>query len=128
MEPGMAHKGGNGVAVVSQAICASVRGALGREARRIQRAAWPDEIRAGGRGVFTSHRMLTGLRALGLPVAQARFEVRSRKGVAGVWVLARGLGNPVAHGRTLSEATAALVRMLDPTVETVNDTQGRRLA
>jgi hypothetical protein len=72
--------------------------------------------------------MLTGLRALGLPVAQIRFEVRSRKGAAGVWVMACGLGNPVAHGRTLSEATAALVKLLDPTVEIVNDTQGRRLA
>jgi hypothetical protein len=81
-----------------------------------------------GRGVFTSHRSLTGLRALGLPVAQLRFEIRSRKGVAGVWVMPHGLGNPIAHGRTLSEATAALVKLLDPTVETVNDTQGMRLA
>jgi hypothetical protein len=135
MASGMAQDSGNVRAVVSQAICGAVRpvlaaqrrGRSGREARRIQRAAWPDEVRAG-RGVFTSHRMLTGLRALGLPVAQVRFEVRSRKGVAGVWVMLRGLGNPIAHGRTLSEATAALVRLIDPTVETVNDVNGMRLA
>jgi len=127
MATGMAHPGGNGVAVVSQAKRASVLGRSGREARRIQRAAWPDEVRAG-RGVLTSHRRLTGLRALGLPVDQTRFEVRSRRDVAGVWALAHGLGNPIAHGRTLSEATAALVRLIDPTVETVNDVNGGRLA
>jgi hypothetical protein len=53
-------------------------------------------------------------------------EVRSRKG--GVWVMARGLGNPIAHGRTLSEATAALIRMLAPDVEEIHDQQGNRLA
>lgn|ERR1017187_7011077 len=128
MNAGMAQPGGGGVALASQATSASVRGALGRAARRIQRVAWPDGVDRAGRGVFTSHRSLTGLRALGLPVAQLRFEIRSRKGVAGVWVMPHGLGNPIAHGRTLSEATAALVKLLDPTVETVNDTQGMRLA
>lgn len=104
-----------------------MRGRSGREARRIQRTAWPDEVRAGGRGVFTSHRTLTGLSALGLPVDQIRFEVRSRKD-SGVWVMARGLGNPIAHCRTLSEATAALIRMLAPDVEEIHDQQGNRLA
>jgi hypothetical protein len=106
------------VSIASQAKSAQGRGRLGREARRIQRTAWPDEVRAGGRGVFTSHRTLTGLRSLGLKVDQVRFEVRSRKG-SGVWVMARGLCNPIAHGHTLSEATAALVRMLAPDVEEV---------
>jgi len=92
-----------------------------------QRTAWPDEVRAGGRGVFTSHRTLTGLRALGLPVDQIRFEVRSLKD-SGVWVMARGLGNPIARGRTLSVATAALVRMLAPDVEEIHDQHGNRLA
>jgi hypothetical protein len=67
------------------------------------------------------------LRALGLKVAQVRFEVRSRRGF-GFWVTARGLGNPIAHGRTLSEATAALIKLIDPTVEVVNDVNGGRLA
>src|ERR1039457_4167943 len=98
---------GEAVSIASKAKSAQVRGRSGREVRRIQRTAWPDEVRAGGRGVFTSHRTLTGLRALGLKVAQVRFEVRSRRGF-GFWVMARGLGNPIAHGRTLSEATAAL--------------------
>jgi len=59
--------------------------------RRLRSTSWPAEVSNGARGVFTSHRTLTGLRALGLKVAQIRFEVRSRKG-AGVWVMARGLG------------------------------------
>jgi hypothetical protein len=42
--------------------------------------------------------------------------------------MARGLGNPMAHGRTLSEATAALVRMLAPDVEEIGDMNGKRLA
>jgi hypothetical protein len=45
-----------------------------------------------------------------------------------VWVMTeRGLGNPTAHGRTLSEATAALIMMLAPDVEEV-DKQENRLA
>ena len=103
---------GEALSIASQAKSAQERGRSGRDARRIQRAVWPDEVRAGGRGVFTSHRTLTGLRALGLKVAQIRVEVRSRKG-AGVWVMARGLGNPMARGRTLSEATSALIKLLD---------------
>jgi len=93
-------------------------GRMGGAARRTRSTSWPAEVSGGARGVFTSHRTLTGLRALGLKVAQIRFEVRSRKN-AGVWVMARGLGNPIARGRTLSEATAALIKLLDPTVETV---------
>ena len=62
-----------------------------------------------------------------MKVAQVRFEVRLRRGF-GFWVMARGPGNPIGHGRTLSEATAALIKLLDPTVETVNDTKGERLA
>jgi len=102
-------------------------GRMGGAARRARSTNWPAEVSTVARGVFTSHRTLTGLRALGLKVAQVRFEIRSRKG-AGVWVMTRGLGNAIAHGRTLSEATAALIKLVDPTVETVNDTNGRRLA
>ena len=102
-------------------------GHLGGATRRARSTSWPAEVSSGARGVFTSHRTLTGLQALGLPVDQIRFEVRSRKG-AGVWVMARALGNPIAHGRTLSEATAALVRMLAPDVEEVKDVNGKRLA
>jgi hypothetical protein len=74
---------------------------------------------------FISHRTLTGLRALGLNVSQIRIEVRSRKG-GGVWVMARGFGNPIAHGRTLSDATAALVRILAPDEEVVQVVNGKR--
>jgi|GEM_PF-5945801 hypothetical protein len=102
-------------------------GHLGGAARRARSTSWPAEVSTGARGVFTSHRTLTGLRSLGLKVDQVRFEVRSRKGV-GFYVMARGLGNPIAHGRTLSEATAALVRMLAPDVEEVKDVEGKRLA
>src|SRR5208282_6643961 len=91
-------------------------GRMGGAARRTRSTSWPAEVSGGARGVFTSHRTLTGLRTLGLKVAQIRFEVRSRKG-AGVWVMARGFGNPIAHGRTLTEATASLVRMLTADVE-----------
>jgi len=31
--------------------------------------------------------------------------------------MARGLGNPITHGRTLPEATAALIKLIDPNVE-----------
>jgi len=58
------------VSIAPQAKSAPGRGRLGREARRIQRPPWPDEVRAGGRGVFASHRTLTGLGALGLKVDQ----------------------------------------------------------
>lgn len=102
-------------------------GHLGGAARRARSTSWPAEVSTGARGVFTSPRTLTGLRSLGLKVDQVRFEVRSRKGV-GFYVMARGLGNPIAHGRTLSEATAALVRMLAPDVEEVKDVEGKRLA
>jgi hypothetical protein len=102
-------------------------GRMGGAARRARSTGWPAEVSSGARGVFTSHRTLTGLRELGLKVAQIRFEVRSRSGF-GVYVMAHGLGNPIAHGRTLSEATAALVKLIDPTVEIVNDVRGRRLA
>ena len=88
-------------------------GRLGGAVRRSRSTNWPTEVSSGARGVFTSHRTLTGLRALGLPVDRIRFEIRSRKG-GGVWVMARGLGNAIAHGGTLSEATAALVRILAP--------------
>jgi len=91
-------------------------GRIGGAARRARSTNWPAEVSSGARGVFTSHRTLTGLRALCLKVAQIRFEVRSRKG-GGVWVMARGLGNAIAHGRTLTEATAALIRILAPAVE-----------
>ena len=102
-------------------------GHLGGAARRARSTAWPIEVSSGARGVFTSHRTLTGLRALGLRVDQVRFEVRSRRGF-GFWVMGRSVGNPIADGRTLSEATAALVRMLAPDVEEVKDVNGKRLA
>ena len=102
-------------------------GHLGGAARRARSTSWPAEVSSGARGVFTSYRTLTGLRAFGLKVDQVRFEVRSRRGF-GVWAMARGLGSPIAHGRTLSEATAALVRMLAPDVEEIGDMNGKRLA
>ncbi len=61
-------------------------GHLGGAARRTRSIGWPVEVSSGARGVFTSTRRLTGLRALGLNVDQVRFEVRSLKG-AGVWVM-----------------------------------------
>jgi hypothetical protein len=63
-----------------------------------------------------------------LKVDQVRFEVRSRRGAAGVWAMPHGLSNPIAHGRTLSEATAALVKLIDSTIDTVSDVNGMRLA
>jgi len=102
-------------------------GQTGNAAQAARAELWPPEVRTARHDVFSSHRTLKGLRALGLSVDQVRFEIRSRKG-AGVWVMARGLGNPIAHGGTLSEATAALIKLIDPTVEIVNDTQGGRLA
>jgi hypothetical protein len=42
--------------------------------------------------------------------------------------MARGLSNPIAYGQSLSEATAALIKLIDPTVEMVNDVDGQRLA
>jgi hypothetical protein len=101
-------------------------GRMGGAARRARSTSWPAEVSRGARGVFTSHRTLTGLRAVGLPVDQIRIEVRSRKG-AGVWVMARGLGNPIAHGRILSEATTALITMLAPDVEEVRDIFGKTI-
>ncbi len=92
-----------------------IRARLGGAVRRSRSTNWPAEVSTGARGVFSSHRTLTGLRSLGLSVGQIRLEVRSRKG-AGVWVMAR-LGNAIANGRTLSEAPAALIRILAPDVE-----------
>lgn len=103
-------------ATASQAKCASARGRLGREVRRLRGDRWPKEAAAARRDVFRSVRWLTGLKALGLSTDQVPFEVRSRRG-HGVWVMARGLGNPIAHGKDLGEATAALVRLLVPDIE-----------
>ena len=97
-------------------------GHLGGAARRARSTYWSAEVSSGARGVFTSRRALTGLRALGLNVDRIRIEVRSHR-VFGVHVMARGLGNPIAHGRTLSVATAALIRMLAPDVEEIQDQQ-----
>jgi len=47
-------------------------------------------------------------------------DIRSRKGI-GFYVVARDLNYPIAHGRTLSAATAELIMRLDPTVGTVID-------
>jgi hypothetical protein len=91
-------------------------GRLGGAVRRSRSTGWPPEVSSGVRGVWTSNRTLTGLHALGLPCEGIRFEIRSRK-AAGVWVMAHGLGNAIAHGRTLTEATAALLRILAPDVE-----------
>ncbi len=102
-------------------------GLLGGAARRARSTTWPAEVSGVGARVFSSHRTLKGLKALGLPIDHVAMDIRSRKG-AGFWVMARGLDNPIAHGRTLSEATAALIKLLDPTVDVVNDTNGNRLA
>jgi hypothetical protein len=58
-------------------------GDMGGAARRARSTSWPAEVSSDARGVFTSHRTLTGLRAFCLSVDQIQFEVRSRKG-AGV--------------------------------------------
>ena len=118
---------GNAENVASEAKSASWRGRSGRSIRRTRSSFWPPEVRERVRGTFTSYRTLSGLKALGLPIEQVRVEVRSRRGL-GVWVMPHAFGCPVAHGRTLSEATAALIRMLDPEVEVVRDTAGRVLA
>jgi hypothetical protein len=102
-------------------------GRTGNAAKASRAELWPLEVRTARHDVFSSHRTLKGLRAFGLSVDSVVFDIRSRRGF-GVWVIARGLGNPIAHGRTLSEATAALVKLIDPTVEIVNDVRGRRLA
>ena len=98
--------------------------ALGGAARRARSTTWPAEVSSGTRGVFTSHRTLKGLKALGLPMDRIVMDIRSRRGF-GFYIVARGLDYPIAHGRTLSEATAALIKLLDPTVETVKDTKGK---
>src|SRR5271155_1838590 len=77
-------------------------GQLGGAARRARSTTWPAEVSSGGVRVFSSHRTLKGLKALGLPIDGVVMEIRSRSG-AGFWVMPRGLGNPIAHGRTLSE-------------------------
>lgn len=70
-----------------------------------------------GRGAGSAsgwrYRTLARLHGLGLVCRAIRFEVRPRKD-AGVWVMARGLGNAIAHGRTLTKATVALIRILAP--------------
>jgi hypothetical protein len=102
-------------------------GRAGNAAKAARAGLWPPEVRTARHDVFSSHRTLKGLRALGPPVDSVVFDIRSRRGF-GFWVMARGLGNPIAHGRTLSEATAALIRMLAPDVEEIHDQQGNRLA
>lgn len=101
-------------------------GHLGGAARRARSIGWPAEVSSGARDVFASHRTLKGLKALGLPMDRIVMDIRSRKGF-GFYIMARGLGCPIAHGRTLSEATGALIKLIDPTVEVVNDVTGKRL-
>ena len=102
-------------------------GQTGNAAKAARAELWPPEVRTARHDVFSSHRTLKGLRALGLLIDSVVFDIRSRRGF-GFWVMARGLGNPIAHGGTLSEATAALIKLMDPSVEIVNDTKGERLA
>lgn len=102
-------------------------GQTGNAAKAARAELWPPEVRIARHDVFSSHRTLKGLRALGLLIDSVVFDIRSRRGF-GFWVMARGIGNPIAHGGTLSEATAALIKLIDPTVETVSNTEGRRLA
>lgn len=97
---------------------APARAVLARDGRHQKRLRWPVEVRDKNRDVFDSYRRLIGLRDLGLSSDSIRIDVRSRRGL-GVWVMARGLGNPIAHGKDLSEATAALVKMLAPDIEAV---------
>jgi hypothetical protein len=93
-----------------------------RVARTKRAVLWPAEVRATyRRDVFCSHRQLVGLRALGLSVDSVRFEIRSRRGY-GVYVIG---GDHGAHGKDLSEATAALVKMLAPDIEAVTAADDR---
>lgn len=103
------------------------RAILARDGRRQKRMRWPVEVRDKNRDVFDSYRRLVGLRRLGLSLDSIRIDVRSRRG-QGVWVMARGFGNPIAHGKDLSQATAALVMLLAPDIEAGNDADGKRLA
>ena len=85
-------------------------GQTGNAAKAARAELWPPEVRTARHDVFSSHRTLKGLRALGLSVDSIMFDIRSRRGF-GFYVMARSVENPIAHGRTLSEATAALVRI-----------------
>lgn len=103
---------------------APARAVLARDGRHQKRLRWPVEVRDKNRDVFDSYRRLIGLRDLGLSSDSIRIDVRSRRGL-GVWVMARGLGNPIARGKDLSEATAALVKMLAPDIEAVTAADDR---
>ncbi|MFZ0245052.1 hypothetical protein [Candidatus Binatus sp.] len=54
-------------------------------------------------------------------------DIRSRHG-HGYYIMARGMDYPVVNVGMLSEATAALVKLIDPTVEIVNYMHGKRFA
>ncbi len=105
-------------------------GKIGRKsgaARRARSTSWPAEVSSGARDVFTSHRTLKGLKALRLPMDRIVMDIRSRKSI-GFYIMSRGLDHPVVPGGTLSEATAELIKRLDPTVEAVITVRGNRLA
>jgi hypothetical protein len=61
------------------------------------------------------------------PMDRIVMEIRSRKGI-GFYIMARSLDYPVVHGETLSEATAALVNLIDPELKFMNGEQGNRVA
>ncbi len=105
----------------------NLKGTSGK-ARQARVGVWPAAVGRGAHGVFTSRRTLTGLRACGLPRDAVGFEVRSRRGF-GFYAMARGFGYPVAHSRDLSEATAALLKLLAPgEIDQVRDARGKVIA
>jgi hypothetical protein len=76
-------------------------GHLGGAARRARTTSWPAEASSGARGVFTSLRTLTGLARLAwMSLRSGSKFVLAKVPVCGCWP--RGLGNSIAHGRTLS--------------------------
>ena len=87
--------------------------------RQHRRMLWPPEVRDGGRGVFKRPH---GLRYEG---RLYQLEVRSKRG-RGFWIMVAG--KAVVHGATESIALAEAVKLIDPTVEVVNDVRGGRLA
>jgi hypothetical protein len=92
-------------------------GRMGGGARRARTKSWPQEVSSGPRHLCIASNAEQASRAWSCRSIRFGSRFRSRKD-SGVWVMTeRGLGNPTAHGRTLSEATAALIMMLAPDVE-----------
>jgi hypothetical protein len=104
---------GEDVSSASQVKSAQARGRSARVVRAALRDLWPIAVRNGGPKVFTSHRTLTGLRSLGAQVDSVGVDIRSRK-ARGFWARTRGVGRPIAHGLTLTEATLNLLKLIAP--------------